>query len=181
MKHVVAAFVVVVCASGVFAQADKKEPPKPFQSAVVTLGEKAGKDWALVEAKKGVKIITDRDYKFTDLPDELAGGTLVQRNSEDAKGWLPADGVTASAEGSVYAVVRWKYLGKDVIDAGTFGKLADDGWAEVKGDAGTTFPDGEDWRWKVLKRPVKKGDFAFPLKTAAWNKQAVVFVFVAGK
>lgn len=167
-----------VVTAGAYAQDDQ---PKAHRSAVVALGEKAGNDWNLVEAKKGTKILNDRDYKWTELPRPLVGGTLVQRNSEDVKGWLPADGVTATANGTVYAVVRWKYLGKVVLDAPMLGKLADDGWMEVKGTVGTTFPEGEDWRWMVLSRKVTKGDFAFPLTTVPWNRQAVVFVFVAGK
>ena len=41
----------------------------------------------------------------------------------------------------------------------------------------TTFPDGEDWGWKAIKKAFKKGDVVLPLKTLRWEGRPILFVF----
>jgi hypothetical protein len=85
--------------------------------------------------------------------------------------------VVALKDATVYAIIRWKYLNKTVIAEDEFKKLEDEGWKPVEGKVGTTFPQGEDWRWKAYKKSIEKGDVDLDLKTLKWDKQAVIFIF----
>jgi hypothetical protein len=98
------------------------------------------------------------------------------RDSEQAKSWLP-EGLTATGNGSVFAIVRWRYLGKEAVTEVDFAKLEREGWTEVKGPCETTYPAGEDWRWKVLKKDLEEGDVLLQLATLNWGKRVVLFVF----
>src|SRR5262245_38035664 len=164
-------------ASGPAQSKDKKKGEKPFRSSVVALTDKAPGDWLLKEAKVGTKMISDRDYTISALPKEIQGGTLLLRTSADYGKWLPPATLNALKDGSVYALIRWKYLGKEEVGEVAFAKLDREGWMEVDGDVATTFNDGEDWRWKAIKRDFKKGDVILPLKTFNWDKGALLFVF----
>jgi hypothetical protein len=46
----------------------------------------------------------------------------------------------------------------------------------LPGAVETTFPRGENWGWKVLKKEVKKGEEVGPLCGTHWS-QPIVFVF----
>jgi hypothetical protein len=158
---------------------DDKKDSKQFHSTVIELTDKAPSDWLLKEAKAGTKMVSGRDYTLTDLPDEAKGGTLLLRTSsdDDLKSWLKNGTVTALKDGTVCILVRWKYLGKEVIDEVAFTKLEREGWTEVEGTTATTFPSGEDWRWKTYKKDMKKGDVVLQLKTLSWGQWPVLFVF----
>jgi hypothetical protein len=166
-------------AAGGAEKKDKK--PSFFQSTVIDLTSKAPSDWILKEAQSGTAIFTDCPYTFLSLPKEIAGGTLVLRDVSGSKSWLEPRTLTALKAGTVYAIVRWKYLGKDEIDEVAFTKLAREGWEEVKGDVETTFPNGEDWRWKALSKSFKESEVVLQLKTINWDKAAVLFIFKEGK
>ncbi len=155
----------------------KKLPKGAFESKVIDLTDKANANWILKEARTGAPIESDKDYVVSKLPREMAGGTLLLRDSGTG-GWLPDGAVTALKDCKVYAVIRWKYLGKEDIDEVTFHKLAREGWEEVDGDVKTTFPPGEDWQWKALAKDVTAGDVFLQLETVNWTKKrAVFFVF----
>ena len=150
-----------------------------FKSTIVELTDSAPAEWLLKEAKVGAKMISDRDYTISELPKEMEGGTYLLRTQGDHSKWLDANAVSALKEGTVYAMMRWKYLGKQTIDEPTEVKLEREGWKEVEGEMGTTFPNGEDWRWKAYKKALKKGPVNLQLKTIDWRGRnlAVIFVF----
>ena len=58
-----------------------------------------------------------------------------------------------------------------------FTKLEKEGWKEVEGDVGVTFPSGEDWQFKAFKKKLKKGAVVLQLKTLNLGQKMVVFVF----
>jgi len=158
--------------------AQDKKDGKPFRSAVVELTDKAPSDWLLREAKVGNRMVSARDYTISNLPDEVKGGTFLLRTAgDDHKEWLPDRTVRALKDGTVYALVRWKYLGKEVMDEVAVEKLEREGWTEVKGTTSTTFPGGEDWQWRTYKKEIKKGDVVLQLKALKWGGWAVLFVF----
>jgi hypothetical protein len=144
---------------------------------VLKLSDKANPNWLLKDAKKGAKIFSDRDYKFMALPKETTGAKYLLRDSEQSKSWLPNEGLTTTNKGAVYALIRWKYLGKEVVTEVDFAKLERGGWTEVKGDVETTFPGGEDWRWKALKKDLEEGDVILQLDTLDWGQRVVLFLF----
>lgn len=149
---------------------------KPFESPVVNFTDEAPKAWTFLEAKKSGKLWSDRDYRFSKLPAEIAGGTLLYRDTGFISKWLDAGKLEAKKDGTAYAIIRWRYLGKDVVDEATFARLEKDGWKPVKGEVETTFPAREDWRWRAFRKTFEKGEVILDLKTAEVNS-AVVFVF----
>jgi hypothetical protein len=157
--------------------AQEKKDGKRFKSAVVELTDDAPSRWILKEAKVGAPMISDRDYKISDLPDEAIGGTLLLRPAGDFNKWLDTGELRALNDATVYIMIRWKYLGKEVIDEVTRTKLERDGWDEVEGRAGTTCPNEEDWRWKIYSKKIKKGEVILLLKTTSWNKWPVLYIF----
>jgi len=170
-----AVLALIANGAGVFGQ-DKKES-KRFRSSAIELNDKAPADWILKEAKVGTPIVSDRDYTLTKLPDEVKGGTLLLRTSgEDLKTWLKAGSLRALKDTTVYALVRSKYLGKEVMDEVAIAKFERDGWKEVNSETETTVPDGEDWGWKTFKKEIKKGDVILQLKALKWGDWAVLFV-----
>ena len=142
---------------------------------MVAFTEKASPNWIFKEALRGTPIESDKGYLLAKLPKEIVGGTLLWRDSGSG-GWLPPGSVLALKNCKVYAVVRWKYLGKEQIDEGTFAALSREGWQDA-GEVKTTFPEGEDWRWTAIVKDVPEGDVLLQLETVNWGKRAVFFVF----
>lgn len=158
--------------------AEDKKDVKRFRSTVVELTDKAPAHWLLKEAKVGAPMVSDRDYTISELPDEVKGGTLLVRDSgDDHHTWLRASNIRALKDTTVYAIVRWKYLRKEVMNEVALTQFERDGWKEISGEAATTFPDGEDWQWKVFEKEIKKGDVILQLKTLKWGHWAVLYVF----
>ncbi|HJZ58803.1 MAG TPA: hypothetical protein VKE74_27925, partial [Gemmataceae bacterium] len=100
------------------------------------------------------------------------------RPSADHAHWLAPGSVTAKKDGTVYAVIRTKYLNKPVFPAASLKKLEGDGWTEIEGEVATTFPGNENWEWTAFKKEIKKGEVDLELKGIKWNtRSAVLFVF----
>jgi len=160
------------------AQAGKKSQRVsigPYRSPVVEFTDKASPNWIFKEARVGTPMESDKEYFLARLPAELVGGTLIWRDSGSG-GWLPAGSVKALKDCKVYIIVRWKYLGKVVFDDATFARLDSEGWKDA-GEVKSTFPAGEDWRWKALVHEVSAGDVSLPATSVNWSQRAVLFVF----
>ena len=174
---------MVICASLFFqasGEAQQSKKKQSYRSTDVELTDEAPNHWLLKKALVGARMVSDRNYQIISLPREVLGGTLVQRHSGDSDQWLPPGAVKVRQDGTVYALVRWKYLGKAQLNEVAFTNLERDGWTEVDGKVATSFPSGEDWRWKALKKQVIEGDTNLQLKTLSWQKCQVLFVFKAG-
>jgi hypothetical protein len=143
---------------------------------VVELTDKASANWQLKKLETGAKVISDRDYVFSSLPDEVAGGFYVLRDSGDWTKWLPPSVVKAEKDVTVYIFLRTKALKKEDVDESQFKKLSKEGWKEVKGDVEGTFNAEEGWEWKAFKKEYKKGHLIINLKTVSVNT-AVIFAF----
>jgi hypothetical protein len=143
---------------------------------VVELTDKASANWQLKKLETGAKVISDRAYVFSSLPDEVAGGFYVLRDSGDWTTWLPPSVVKAEKDVTVYIFLRTKALKKEDVDESQFKKLSKEGWKEVKGDVEGTFNAGEGWEWKAFKKEYKKGNLIINLKTVSINT-AVIFAF----
>lgn len=156
-------------------------PTAPFRSDAIVVTPKASGDWIYKEARRGCRLFTDADYVLAELPDEIAGGTLVVRKLAEGGTWLTPHALEAVADESVYVLFRWKRLGKQEVSEVVPAKLEREGWTEVKGTIETTFPDGEDWRWMAMRRNFKKGSVVLQLKTVHWPDAPALFVFKRGK
>jgi hypothetical protein len=154
---------------------DQRISKGAFRSKVVEFTENAPPNWIFKEARVGTPMESDKGYVLSNLPKEIVGGTLIWRDSGSG-GWIPTGAVKALKDCQVYAIVRWKYLGKVVIDEGTFARLDREGWKDA-GEVKTTFPGGEDWRWKALVHDVSEGDVSLPANSVNWTNRAVFFVF----
>lgn len=152
-------------------------PKSGFLSPVLEFTDKASPNWIFKEAKIGSQVWSDAEYLLTALPDEMVGGTLVLRDRGNEKDWLANGSVTALKDCTAYALVRWKYLGKEEVGEGVFANFKRDGWEEVDGTMNVSFPNGEDWKWRVVKRPVSKGDVSLDLKAVKQSPGTVLFVF----
>jgi hypothetical protein len=154
---------------------DAKKPPEKWMPSV-ELTDKAGK-WLLEEAKTGTKMISDRDYLLSDMPKEMVGGTYVMRTSGEYATWLPDAALKAKKEGTVYAIIRVKYLGKETFGEPAQQQLEKDGWTAVEGKVATNFPSGEKWEWKAYKKDIKEGTVILQLENLSWDKKSgVLFV-----
>jgi TolB-like protein len=156
----------------------KGSPPQPkvFRSKVIELTDEAPSAWMLKEARVGLRIWPDKEYAWAALPKEIEGGSAVWRDT-GYEGWVKTGTVTALNDCTMYALVRWKYLDKVEIDEVTFNQFAKDGWEEVDGNVKCTFPGGEDWRWKALRKDVKRGQVIFQLDHVNFGRRAVQFIF----
>ncbi|HYV38747.1 MAG TPA: hypothetical protein VE988_23885 [Gemmataceae bacterium] len=158
----------------------EKEQPTPVTGPVpLELTANAPKNWKFTEAKVGVKFWVDRDYVMTDLPQELSGALLLQRDAANATKWLAPAMLRTNTDAHVFALVRWKNQGKDILDHAAFTQLQGDGWPTVSWKVKSTFPGKENWQWKALTllTGIKKGDVVLDLKSVNWPGAAVVFVF----
>ena len=153
------------------------ELPAEREAAVVALRDVAPDDWQLKPVKVGSPLWLDRDYAVTELSKGLQGGTMLVRDVADNREWLEPPMVTLKADCCVYAVVRWKYFGKAVLETEVFPILATQGWTTCEEKVVTSFNEGEDWGWVVFKKELKKGDKLPRLKDIEW-KEPVVFIFM---
>ena len=156
----------------------KPGPKGLFRSTVVEFTDKASPNWIFKVAKTSTQIWSDKPYMLTFLPKEVVGGSLLLRDSGQTD-WFPGGSVTALKDCHAYVLIRWKYLGKEEVGEVTFTKFEREGWEEVDGKTSVNFPGGEDWQWKVLKKPVSAGDVILPLETINWGKIPAIFVFKA--
>ncbi len=158
------------------SKSSKSAAKGAFQSKVIELTDEAPSAWILKEARVGLKLSPDRDYVWSALPKEIIGGSAIWRDT-GYRGWLNPGVVTALKDCNAYALVRWKSLGKIEIDEIAFNQFAKDGWEEVDGDVKCTFPSGEDWRWKALRKEVKEGDVILQLDHVKFGNWGVQFIF----
>jgi hypothetical protein len=156
-----------------FSQEAKKG--KRFKSTIVELAEQAPANWLLKEAKAGVTLWPGKDYSISDLPKEMEGSTMLVR--EAGSGWVAPNKVKGLKDGTVYFMILAKRLGTTHIGEVEINKLEKEGWKEVEGDIGSTFPSGEDWQWKAFKKEIKKGPLTFQLKTINMNGRTIIFFF----
>lgn len=150
----------------------------PKKKLVAKLGEAAKPHWLLKPVIRNAPIYSDRGYKFVTIPKEIQGSQYLMRDSGDGNSWFPDESVNITGNGVVYAFVRWKALGKVEVDEAAFAQLERDGWTILKDEAAISFPPGEDWRWKALKKDLSdEGGVVLPLSTLNWGKRVVVFAF----
>ncbi len=152
---------------------DAREVLKPD----FTLTARSPKTWLLSKAKTDGKFLVDRDFTFTKLPRVIEGATLLVRDRDSHRTWLNQQALTASMDGTAYVLFMWKWQGKEQVSEATLAGLSREGWTEVKEEVDTTFPEGEDWKWKTLKKSVKKGDIDLQLKGVHWQETLTLFAF----
>ena len=124
---------------------------------------------------QGAVYLADRDYLVVTYPRELAGSTMVVRPADRHGDWLQALKVSVSRDCTIYAAIRWEYNGEVRANEAFFNKLAGAGWTPVQGRFEVTQPANEDWKWKVLKKQIKKGGVDVSRDIDA--KVHVVFLF----
>lgn len=147
-----------------------------FHSKVIELTDQAPSAWILKEARVGLKLSPDRDYVWSALPKEIIGGSAIWHDT-GYRGWLKPGVVRALKDCNAYALIRWKSLGKTEVDEIAFNQFAKDGWEEIDGDVKCTFPSGEDWGWKALRKEVKEGDVILQLDHVKFGNWGVHFIF----
>jgi hypothetical protein len=153
-------------------------PPKKAPPKLVQLLEKAT-DFKLAYAEANAAVFSNRGYFLAKLPKEMAGGVIVQRAAESSGAWLEAGKVKVLKDCTMYLVIRHSFNKQQTFTKQQFDYLKTIGWTEVEGELDVPGPPGEEWLWKAMKKPVKAGDDAFPLKNMTWPAQRtnVVFVF----
>ncbi len=144
--------------------------PLPKPDAVKVLDRTS--DWKLQSAVKGGDLASNREYIWTKLPDEIAGGTTVLRSMEESTIWMPVGKVQAQKNCTMYAIIRG-------LTPAQVKAMKSAGWESVESDVEATAPPNEKWHWGAMKKPVKKGEDTFTLKGLSWpaQGQTVVFVF----
>ncbi len=148
------------------------------KKAVVELTDDAGPNWLLKKVEVGGKVIADKGYLFTDLPEEIKGGLFLLRDSGDWHRVIPPGTVKANQDVTVYLLIRYKAFGTEEFGEAPFNRLTKEGWNEVKGKFDGTFNAGERWLWKVVKKNYQAGKLIIHFKTVELDKKApVMFVF----
>jgi hypothetical protein len=143
---------------------------------VVAFVGKPAAGWALREARAGTVLFSDRGYKIGDLSKDLAGGTLFVRGSGENRNWLKEKTIVAQNDGNLHVLVRWKFNGREELDAATLAKFAEEGWEELSIKF-ISSPKGEDWQWKIFQKGIKKGEIDLPLSTTKLCNVPVLFIF----
>lgn len=174
MIRVFAAFLALIGVTAIAATAQDTA----FKSPVVAFGDKAPTTWAMAKMQVDTKIGSDRDVVFTSVPKDLNGASFLQRKTADHNTWLPAGGVTAKKDCTVYVMIRAKSNNRDIVPEATLKKIEDDGWKAVDGELGTSVSNNEKVTWAIYKKDVKAGDVDVTLKTVKWSTRTpVLFAF----
>ncbi len=154
---------------------DKKDKKGP--TAVVESTEKSGKKWSVWQAKTGLKIVVDKDYVLSAVPKEMVGSTFLTRESPELGKWLLDGSLKAKGDLTAYAMIMTKARGKEQFGEDRQKALIKEGWSEVDGKVGTTFPSGEAWEWKAFKKSVDDGEIYLQLKDLSWDKHGAPVLF----
>lgn len=147
--------------------------------SLISLTDKAPAGWLIKQASRGARIWHDGDYFITSLPREMSRGVILVQSKGKGDEWLKPNTLNASKPAVVYAVIRWKYLGKPTVGELKFSQFERDGWKRLEDPVKTTFPPGEDWQWTALKLNIPSGKIAIPLKTVNWGQHLPVFFVFA--
>jgi hypothetical protein len=115
-----------------------------------------------VELGVGLAYLTDRDYKIAKLPKEMVGAHVLVHDTGHG-GWLPAGQAKMAKDAHLYVAVWTKAYGETRVSDNQLRAFEEDGWTLLKEPFVTTFPPGEGWEWKVLRKPVAAGQDNFPL------------------
>ena len=142
----------------------------------VRLAGDAPRNWRLVPARRGAQIWTDDTYALRLVPRDLNGSNLLVRGKGTALEWLPP-GLTAVRPVTVFAVVRWKYLGATLVDDLMVEEFEQDGWKKLRFPLQTTTRSGENWGWMVLETEVPEGDILLTLESVQWDERIPVLFF----
>jgi hypothetical protein len=124
---------------------------------------------------RGVAYLGDRDYLVRTYPKEMHRAVLLARPAEQLREWLPPFKVIVSRDCTAYVAIMWEYNGKVEAPETFFDRLQDEGWTLVEGPFDVTSPGGELWKWKVVKKQIKKGEVDINHKIG--GKVPAVFMF----
>lgn len=121
--------------------------------------------WKAVELAANLEYLTNRGYTILKMPKEMAGAhVLVHSNTEG--GWLKPGHFTMVKDGYLYVAIWTKAYGETRVRAEQLSAFEEDGWTLLKEPFETSFPPGEDWQWRALRKSVSKGQSEFPWPSA---------------
>lgn len=127
------------------------------------------------------KVFVDRDYVFQKIPSELLGSSYIVRREDQSKSWLKKSGgsawITLEFDAIVYAIFRWKYLGKTEVDSSACSLFIKDGWELVSDTLETTYSMGEQWDWKIFRKKYQKGYCLTSPPIIEWKDVPIIFAF----
>ncbi len=173
-----AGFAALVATTNLGLGQDKKDKAKKAVGPAVEATDKAGKKWTVWQARTGLKkILADKTYALSALPKEMVGSTFLSRESPELGKWLPDGSLRTKTALTVYAMVQTKARGGVTFSEERQAALVKEGWKEVEGKIGTTFPTGEGWEWKAYKVDVDEGDIFLQLKDLSWDKHGAAELF----
>ena len=105
---------------------------------------------------------------ITKMPKEMVGAhVLIHDNTE--KAWLKSGQFTMAKDGYLYVAIWTKAYGETRVSPAQLLAFEEDGWTLMKEPFATSFPPGEDWQWRALRKPVTKGQSDFPWPKAIPN------------
>ena len=118
--------------------------------------------WQVVELAPGLEYLTNRGYAVTKMPKEMHGAhVLIHDNTQG--GWLRPGQVKVEKDAYLYVAIWTKAYGETRVSGAQLGQFEDDGWTLLEEPFVTSFPAGEGWEWRALRKPVEAGQDNFPL------------------
>ncbi|MCI0639324.1 MAG: OB-fold putative lipoprotein [Gemmataceae bacterium] len=174
-REVLIAFCKIVPSGGPAIDPKSKVKPDPISPTTKKPSYKPAKglieiaqtktSWKAVELTENLEYLTNRGYAIEKMPKEMAGAhVLVHSNMEG--GWLKPGHFTMAKDGFLYVALWTKAYGETRVRAEQLSAFEEDGWTLLKEPFETSFPPGEDWQWRALRKPVTKGQSEFPWPSA---------------
>ncbi len=120
-------------------------------------------DATFVELVDNVMFLSRRDYYISKFPKEMAGGHMLLRADDQANRWLTPGQLTLAKDAMAYVAIVTRAGGKERISGRQLAMFFNDGWKLAEGKFETTSPEGENWRWEILRKKIEKGPLSLTL------------------
>lgn len=121
----------------------------------------------------GCLLKSDRPYKVVQIPSKMAGAFYLLRDTTAGDTGLNGE-VVATVDCTVYVAVISKWIGKVLVSDAAFRKLEEQGWKPIDDVFESTTTGTEEWRWRVVSKPIKAGT-ALQFRNPADKEATTVF------
>ena len=155
--------------------ANKKQSSSKKSASGPIAGDSVAANLSLTLAEPGAKYLTDRGYAIKTLPAAAEGGTLILHDTRGPASWLEPKSLTLTKDCTAYVAIQTKMNERNLVGGDQLEQLGKDGWKPVDDTFETTTAGTEVWAWKMLSKPLKKGEL--DLGTTINLRTPLIFIF----
>jgi hypothetical protein len=132
--------------------------------ATVTFTDNAPDHWLLRKLEPGARVLSDRDYIWVKVPDELLGVQYLLRRSDEHKQALTPQTIQTDKDVDVYLIILVKQGPEEYVNEREIGKLEKESWKPVPGTIEGTSPSRAKVVTKIFKKTYPTGSLIVNLK-----------------